>query len=264
MLGERRGTGSADLASPSRGAVERAVGAAAVVAALAACHPARPPLVSPVPPNPPIGSSGASDLAAWEIPGVELETQRLFRVEAESPEGVARLRLVLRLVDPGAFELVAAETFGRPVWTLFVGDGRALWLDHRGRRFCELAAEGEAVAPPPFRAAPFSALPAILLGRLPTAPSGPVAVAAPGLEYRDGGGRRIAAVLERGEVRSWTLTDAGGEAPRLWWRRDGVASVLRGRQPPVVLRWEQAVVEPLLARPRRPAVPSGFEAGGCG
>ena len=151
--------------------------------------------------------------------------------------------------------------------------GIALWHDHRARQSCalgdqiRLAEVGLPELPP-------SALPALLLGRLPVGPgtSGPAPdIAAGGRELRDAQGRRWSWREQQGTLASWTLWQ--GSEPTLWWRRDGsggdsggagaTGGTLSARRKGAQVRWQIVVSEPLTAPPGPPAPPPGYAVGAC-
>jgi hypothetical protein len=194
----------------------------------------------------------------WQLPLAELGSQSLFRMSYRGPQGSAGLKLVLRLQDETEYNLGAADLFGRQLWTLAVGGGKALWIDDRAARFCAL---GSVVRLPDLGLPdlPLRAVPALLLGRVPLAPAGsPVSRAA---EYRDADGRRWTLVARAGEVASWTYWE--GERPSLWFSVQGGEMTLSSRQREAQLRWRRTLREPLAGEIPAPAPPPGFSQGGC-
>lgn len=219
-----------------------------VTVLLAACGGVRPPATSvPVAAGEP-----------WGVPGAELGTQRLLRAELDTPDGGARLRLTLRLAE-GSYQLIAADALGRAVWTVHVEGERATFLDHRSSFWCEARARDPLRALP--LGAPLDALPAVLLGRLPLAPSGDVERDGERMHYLVVGGRRLDAELRGGAVERWTLW--GETEPEFWWTATGDGGVLTARRERVVLRWQQVVREPLPSPLVAPAIPPTLRRGTC-
>jgi hypothetical protein len=217
-----------------------AAGALATVLALGGCHANRRP-------------------STTRPPSSETEQVLLrLRVEGEADQGAARLRVVLRRF-PGGFELRASDVLGRSLWSLRVGEGRALWLDLRERRACHLAFDrgARALGWPDL---PWDVVPAILLGEAPVARSGP-----------DVAGREW--ILDRGpaaRIEGWRVSLAGTELAR-FTRLVGADAAgkapefrLESDRPPVVLTWSIAAREAGEPGPNDgTTVPQGFEVGGC-
>jgi hypothetical protein len=255
------------MARPGRGPLLAAV--LAVVAGGCAGGGARPP-------------AGAADpaVAPWQVPPAAVGTQRLYRMSYDGPQQGGSFRLSLRLASRQRYEVRAVDPAGRSLWTLAVSGEEGLWLDHRARAACRLAGNLDLAAAEltPF---PLPAVPALLLGRLPAEPAGPVEEAAGAGEeddegegdvgeaavgvggdgvvriaYRDARERRWTATLEGGEPRSWSMSEVGAGSPSLWWLRRGGEAVLSDRIRGAQLRWRQTLAEPLgegLAAPRVPA-----------
>jgi hypothetical protein len=196
----------------------------------------------------------------WQIPASELATQRLFRLRYDGPEGQGSLRLTLRLAAADRYRLTVADVAGRPLSTLSVEAGEGLWVEPREERYCRLRSAVELEALPSLRL-PLAALPAVLLGRLPAAPSGRPPRLGPRFEYRDAEGRRWGAGMAAGEVVSWTLWEAG--EPAAWWRRRGEEAILSERRRGVQMRWREVAKEPLAELPPPPEVPAGYRSD-CG
>ena len=242
---------------------ERALlAASALVAAvlLQGCAGARSPAVRPAPPP----TAGRTPVPPpWAVPSAAYGTQRLFRLHYEGPEGEGTLRLVLRLESPERYRLVIADRLGRSLFTLDAAASGGLLLDHRRGLACPLEA-GIRLEGLPVEPLPFQALPAVLLGRVPAVPVRGRARASAGgtVEYRDAAGRRWSArVGEGGEVRSWTLWQAG--EPALWWRSEAGQAFLSDRRRGAQASWREVGREPLAEPLPPPAVPEGFAAGEC-
>ncbi len=192
------------------------------------------------------------------LPASELGQQSLFRVGYRGAEGGGSLKLVLRLQERSSYQLAAADLFGRPVWALVVGSGRALWIDYRAERFC---AVDEAVRLPDLGLPelPLEAVPAFLLGRVPLPPAERGTISP--RDYRDGKGRRWTVALAGSEVTAWTLWD--GDRPTLWFSAQGGEMVLSSRRREAQLRWRRTLREPLAGEAAALAPPAGFAEGGC-
>lgn len=210
----------------------------------AACASAPPP-------------SPSGDARPWQVPASELEQQSLFKLNYRGQEGGAALKLVLRLRSEDAYQLAAADVFGRPLWTLATDGARPLWLDFRAERWCSL---GETVRLPDLGLPdlPLRAVPALLLGRVPLPPADRGASPA---DYRDSGGHRWTVTLEGSEVEAWTYWV--GEKPQLWFTAQGGEMVLSAREREAQLRWRRSLREPLSGAMSAVAPPAGFAEGGC-
>jgi hypothetical protein len=206
-------------------------------------------------------------------------SQTLYHVAIAGSEGEASLKLTLRLAAPDRYQAEAADPLGRAVWGLDVEGDHGLWLDHRARAYCRLDGALD-LAFLPLGPLSLSALPPLLLGRLPVAPADPASpaaeaggprvagapaegVAAGGgatgggaaagstrLSYRDAAGRRWGAVVRHGVVLSWVLWQDEAAGPILSWVSSGGWAVLSDRRKGVQVRWREALREPLL----RPAL----------
>ena len=206
-----------------------------LVASATACRTVAPP---PAEPGPLAGLAAA-----------DLDSQRLYRVEARGPEGRSTLRLVLRLWRPDRFQATASDALGRALWSLEVAGDRARWRDPRSGESCSLSAD-EPLALPRF-SLPLASreLPAVLLGRLPAAAAGAAAVGAGavGGEWRDPQGRRGTFAARDGQLVEWRLADGGVEVAR--WRRDDAGVELRLDGGRIALVWREAARERLRSPP---------------
>lgn len=216
---------------------------AAVAAALAACSQ----LPAPVPAGPPAAAGrGASEDAA----------QTLYRVRYEGPEGSGTLRLVLRQLAAERFQLQAADTFGRAVWSLDLDGDEVLLIDHRQKTAC---ASGDELRVPEvaLRPLPLPAVARVLAARTPL----PVPEGADRQDWTDEAGQRWTASWEGDEPVSWMLWQAG--EPQLWWSRQprgGILSHRDGSQ----FRWRETAREELASASYRPLeVPEGYAFGEC-
>jgi hypothetical protein len=214
-------------------------------------------------------TAGDPSAAPWEVPAAALGTQRLYRVTYDGPDGGGSFRLTLRLATAQRYQVRAVDPVGRALWSLGVAGTSGLWLDHRAGAACRLSGSLDLAAGQltPF---PLASLPALLLGRLPAAPAGPleeveeeaqagemepvaageadVETAVAGgrrLAFHDAEGRRWSATLDGGEPLSWAMTEPGEASPSVWWRRHAGEHLLSDRVRGVQLRWRESVVEPL-------------------
>jgi hypothetical protein len=183
----------------------------------------------------------------------------------ESSEDQGTLRAVLRIERPERYRLTLSDRLGRTLFTLDAGPRAGWLLDHRERRACPFG-QGATLRGVPLEPLPPEALVAVLLGRAPAAPAGPVEAGARTLSYQDASGRRWDVRLEAtGEggrrVASWTLHRDG--EPALWWRRAGDELLLSDRERAVQIRWREVTRERLDGALPEPAVPPGFEVGDC-
>lgn len=227
------------------------------------------------------------DAAPWHVPPSALATQRLYRVGYDGPDGGGSFRLTLRLAAPERYQVRAVDAIGRALWSLDVAGTSGLWLDHRADAACRPSGSLEVAAGEltPF---PLASLPALLLGRLPAAPAGPLEeagpevvdeaaagdedgdeVAAPAavgdrrLAFADAEGRRWSATLAAGAPVSWAMSEPGGAAPTVWWHRLAGEHLLSDRARGVQLRWRESVVEPLRGALAPLEVPAGFQLVPC-
>ncbi|HVS16879.1 MAG TPA: hypothetical protein VMV46_23445 [Thermoanaerobaculia bacterium] len=239
---------------------------AAVVALLVVGCSSSLPRTTPAPP--PAASDvgeGALDAGLFTLPAAELGTQRIVRLRYQGPGDDGTLYLVLRLERPDRYTLEGnARLLGKSVFRLMVDDGRAIFLDLQRSEYCRLERAIE-ISAIPLGPLPFDVLPALLLGRLPTAPASPVQRSgeAGDLAFRDGQGREWTVQVRDGRVERWTLWREG--EPAVWWLDDGSAAYLSAREEGLQLRWRAGAAEPLRAPLEPPAVPTGFTAGSdCG
>jgi hypothetical protein len=203
----------------------------------------------------------AAAISPWQVPAAAYGSQILYRVGVAGPEGEGSLKLTLRLASPERYQAQAVDPLGRAVWGLDVEGDRGLWLDHRGHRYCRLSGALD-LAFLPLGPLTLSALPPLLLGRLPVPPADPAIVSrgtssagggsgngAGGdtVAYRDAAGRGWSAALRGGQVVSWGLWQDATAAPILSWANSGSWSVLSDRRKGVEVRWREAVREPLRA-----------------
>jgi hypothetical protein len=180
-------------------------------------------------------------------------------VRYEGERGRGSGRLALYLASPARFELAAADAFGTPLWSLRAADGEGLLVEPRQRRACRI--EGGVDLPDlPLAPLVLSAVPALLLGRLPIDAEEGRPSEAPG-ELRDARGRRFTYAVDSGRLSAWTLWD--GDRPALWWRGDGVEALLSVRTGGYQLRWREVAREPLTRQPAGTEPPAGYALEGC-
>ncbi|HEV3072849.1 MAG TPA: hypothetical protein VHB47_00420 [Thermoanaerobaculia bacterium] len=208
-------------------------------------------------------ATATAAISPWQVPAAAYGSQILYRVGVAGPEGEGSLKLTLRLASPERYQAQAVDPLGRAVWGLDVEGDRGLWLDHRGHRYCRLSGALD-LAFLPLGPLSLSALPPLLLGRLPVPPADPAIVSrgsSPGgggggggagaggdtVAYHDAAGRGWSAALRGGQVVSWGLWQDTTPAPILSWTSSGSWSVLSDRRKGVEVRWQEAVREPLRA-----------------
>jgi hypothetical protein len=200
---------------------------------------------------------------------VEAEVhQALFRVRYRGGDGRGRVRLTLRQSSVERFQMTAADSFGRRLWSFDRGQAGSLFLDHRAEAVCRF--EGDVVIDAiALKDLPVRLLPRVLLGELPSMPvDTEVAEDAERflsssevgeVEYEDSDRRRWTARFANG-LASWTLWDA--DAPLLWWRREARGGILSHRDGAQAL-WVMTASEVAREGIRALAVPDGYGAGDC-
>lgn len=184
---------------------------------------------------------------------LERLVQVLLRAEVRGEGKSGKLRLALRYWGPQRFELRASDLFGRGVWTLAAEGDLGLWSDLRAGLVCRFAAERrvrlDAVSLP----LPSGALPAVLLGAIPTAvpesgASAPTSDGGSRIEFGEPDGRRWQMRLDAdGSLRSWQVEEQG--TVRLSWERSGARRRLRAQTPDFEIEWREVAREPLVAAP---------------
>lgn len=208
----------------------------------------------------------------WALPEGAYPTQRHYRVEYEGPQGELGFKLTLYLLDTRQYRMQAALGLGRKLWDLSIdANGWALWVDHRNREYCQTR-EASRLEVVPIAHLPLSALPKLLLGRLPAVPAAELARLDGGISYRDARGQLWSARFAASETAAegydyqrliwWSLVE-GGE-PVVWWRSLESGGMFTDRDGRQQVRWLEVVREPL-AEPLRPVtVPAGYREGECG
>jgi hypothetical protein len=226
----------------------------ALAAIMASCAtvpkaPAPVPAAAAPPPAPPASSP-------WQVPAAAYGSQILYRVGVAGAEGEGSLKLTLRLASPERYQAQAVDPLGRAVWGLDVEGDRGLWLDHRGRRYCRLSGALD-LAFLPLGPLSLSALPPLLLGRLPVPPADPAAVVRRGAAPAGGGGTVSGSTGDtvRGgtgdTVGGGTGDTVGGSTGDTVAYRDaagrGWSAVLRGGQVVSWGLWQGAAAAPILS-----------------
>lgn len=182
--------------------------------------------------------------------------QTLYRVRYEGGEGAGSLRLVMRQVAAARFQLRAADTFGRAVWSLDLDGDEVLLVDHRRKEAC-LSVGDLRVPEVALRPLPLPAVARVLVGRTPLpAPEG-----VDREDWTDATGRRWTVRWEDDLPAAWTMWE-GGE-PQLWWSRQREGGVLSHRDGSQ-FRWRRTAREKLLpASYRRLEVPADYRLVDC-
>lgn len=222
---------------------------AALAGVIAACATAPPPRTVPASGEPP-----------WRVPAAAYGTQRLYRAGYAGPEGEGGFRLTLRLAAPDRYQVQAVDPVGRALWSLDVDGRRGLWLDHRAQTACPFDGRLE-VAGLPMASIPLSALPALLLERLPEEPADEPRWEGGRLSYRDSSGRGWTATVGEAGVESWAVADE--EGPAAWWTRRESWSVLSDRRRQAQVRWREVLREELTGALAPLEAPPGYRRGTC-
>jgi hypothetical protein len=183
---------------------------------------------------------GAPDVGDPDLDGERSDKQYLFQVRYSGPEGEGSLRLVLRLLEPESYQLMAADTLGRARWSL-------------QKTYCE-GGDDLRLGEQSLVLLPVSVLPRLLLNELPMAASDIESVEG-SAEFRQSDERRWSIRREGGELSAWTLWIS--EEPTLWWTRHGKGGILSHRDGSQ-FRWRLVVVEPLAIGLSDLAVPTDY------
>ncbi len=194
----------------------------------------------------------------WTVPGDRLGKQYLFRVAVDASRGAGSGRLVLILADRERYQLRAADTLGRALWSFASEPPGWVLMDARAERYCR--GPGKPTLPDLDLGvlAPVS-LPAVLLGFLPEPPE--VAdPAASALDWHDGSGRRWTVRGSEARAIAWTLWEGG--RPLVWWTREGDGGILSHRSG-VQVRWRQVTSEPLPGPVAALVPPAGYHETTC-
>lgn len=168
----------------------------------------------------------------------DLQTQSLFRVHYQGPDGSGAFRLVLKLESAEHYLIETKDRFGRGLWRIVADRSGTLFVDDRRKIFC--SSEGGVRIPEmTLESLPIEELPAILLGRLP----GDLEPAAVEGEYRDRNGRRWTVITTGPEPSGWTLWEDG--EPWVWWHREAAGEGVLSHRAGTQLRWKRVAREPL-------------------
>jgi len=189
---------------------------------------------------------------------VMTNTQLLFRVRYSGPEGSGSLRLVLRMLEPGRFQLTTADALGRALWSLEVEGERTLVLDHRRKSYCE-SDQDLRLSEVTLETFPLRSLPRLLLGELPVE----LEIDRSDVdsqEVEDGLGRRWLVRSDRKGITAWTLWV--GDEPGLWWTRQAKGGILSHRDGSQ-FRWRQTVAEPITSSAPPLSPPEEFDRESC-
>jgi outer membrane biogenesis lipoprotein LolB len=211
-------------------------------------------------PRPSTGPAGHA-IPAWQIPPGSLGTQRLYRVSYHGPEGEGSFRMTLRLATLERYQVQAVDPVGRSLWSLDVSGERGLFLNHRARSSCVFQGSFDLSGVPlgPF---PLLTLPALLLGRVPSAPASPPQTQGRESTFHDAADRTWTVdVAPDGSVESWTLTESG--APTVWFLRQESWSILSDRARGVQVRWREVLSEALEKELTALEVPAGYREEPC-
>ena len=204
---------------------------------------------------------GGHGIPPWQIPPDALATQRLYRVSYSGPEGEGSFRMTLRLPSAERYQVQAVDPVGRSLWSLDVTGERGLFLNHRAGTACIFTGSFDLSGVPlgPF---PLLTLPALLLGRVPSAPASPPQPRGREITFRDAAERvwSVAAGPD-GVVERWTLAESG--APTVWWFRQEGWAILSDRVRGVQVRWREALAERLGGELAALEVPAGYRRTVC-
>ncbi|HEY0780819.1 MAG TPA: hypothetical protein VGE98_00075, partial [Thermoanaerobaculia bacterium] len=209
----------------------------------------------------PIRTSREPVAPLWELPPGDLGSQRLYRATYAGPEGDGGFRITLRLVSAARYQVETVDPLGRALWSLDVAAGGGRFVDHRGHTTCAFtgALDLSGLALGPF---PLVSLPALLLDRLPAAPSGPVATSGHEIRFKDAAGRSFRALVdEDGALASWTLDDGGGG---VWWTHSDGWSILSARGRRAQVRFREVLAEKLPREPPPLVPPADYRETQCG
>jgi len=179
----------------------------------------------------------ASDISTPTGSGAGPGLQSLYRVRYSGPQGSGGLRLILRQESTDRFQLSAADPLGRALWALDFTSGEILWIDHRGKTFCE--GKGFALVEPALQSLPLPALPRVLRGLPPWELEVDIPVGE-SVEFTDKQGRQWRFRRDEQGLAAWTLWIEG--APTLWWTREGTGGILSHRDGSQ-FRWRRIVEE---------------------
>lgn len=207
-----------------------------------------------------VPASQGSSQPPWQLAEEEYPSQRLLRLKFDDGSGGGSFRLALRLAAPDRYQARAVDLFGRPLWSAEVEPAAGTVVDHRQRRWCAIAGRAEGLRLPlaPF---PMTALPALLVGRLPA--QGEVRRLAEEGRFEVTGvdGLRWTGRERSGELVSWTLWREGDR--RLSWVRQGGEAILSDPAGGFQLRWRSGTRHELPLPLTAMRLPEGYEEVPC-
>ncbi len=197
----------------------------------------------------------------WQLPADAYPSQRLYRVKYRGPQGDAGFKLTLYLEAEARYRMLASD-LGRKLWSLSIdGEGEAVWLDYRRKEYCRVSAASE-LRFLPLADLPVDSLPKLLLGRLPAEPAANLARGERNLSFLDARGFRWNGELADGQLRWWSLVEAGEAV--VWWRREESGGVFSDRRGQQEVRWREVVREQLRSPLGEVEIPARFGRGECG
>gem|GEM_PF-6898062 len=183
--------------------------------------------------------------------------QHLFRAQIEGEEGQASVRLTLRTVSDGMFEIDAHDTFGRAVWGLLFDGEAGVVTDHRRRIYCRYGAE-VSLPDASLRELPLTSLPRVLLAYVPVPPVGEITMlSSDRAEYRDEDGGRWRVRWSNSALAAWTYFGVG-ERPIVWWSRDDKGDAVLSHRDGTQLRWTETVSEVFVGEIELGSSPPGY------
>lgn len=171
----------------------------------------------------------------------DLQTQSLFRVRYQGPDGSGAFRLILKLESGERYQIETKDRFGRGLWRIDAERSGTVLVDDRRKIFCA-SEDGIRIPEITLESLSLEELPAVLLGRLP----GDLESVAGDGEYRDRKGRRwtVTTLTAIGsEPSGWTLWEDG--EPWLWWRGEAAGEGVLSHRAGTRLRWKRVAAEPL-------------------
>jgi hypothetical protein len=197
-------------------------------------------------------AEGASGLAPDDYP-----TQRMLRVRYQGEGEEGSFRVILRLLDPDHFQLIAVDPLGRTLWGLAYDTDEVHFINYRQGLECR-SSGSVVLTSVVLDTLPVRDLPAVLLGRLPATVRSANQMGQTRLV--DDRGREWTVTEDRGEVQHWTLWR--DEEPLMWFQRvndGGLLSHRGGGQ----FRWRESLREELLEMPETLTRPETVRSVSC-